>query len=483
MYTFIGGLILLVVGYFTYGKFVEKMFGVKEDRTTPAYVNSDDVDYVPMSTKKNALIQLLNIAGVGPIFGPIMGALYGPVAFIWIVFGAIFAGAVHDYLTGMISIRNRGAHLPELAGKFLGKVMKHVVNVFAVLLLLLVGTVFVSSPATLLYNLMDGWMAMGVILAAIFIYYILATLLPIDKIIGRFYPFFGALLIISAVGILIQLVLTGAPIPELTLKNMHPDNLPIFPLLFLTISCGALSGFHATQTPIISRTTQSEKQGRKIFYGMMIAEGAIAMIWAAAAMSLFNGYDGLNDMLANGGPAGIVSEASTLLLGSIGGTLAILGVIILPITSGDTAFRSARMIIADYFNLSQKKIMSRLWIALPLFVLSFALTKIDFTLLWRYFSWANQSTAAIALWVGAMYLFIAKKNYWIAMIPAVFITMATMTYIINAPIGFGLSLNAAYVGAAIITIIIILLFFKAAKKNRADNLPLEVDVSSWSRTE
>lgn len=483
MYTFIGGLILLVVGYFTYGKFVEKMFGVKEDRTTPAYVNSDDVDYVPMSTKKNALIQLLNIAGVGPIFGPIMGALYGPVAFIWIVVGAIFAGAVHDYLTGMISIRNRGAHLPELAGKFLGKVMKHVVNVFAVLLLLLVGTVFVSSPATLLYNLMDGWMAMGVILAAIFIYYILATLLPIDKIIGRFYPFFGALLIISAVGILIQLVLTGAPIPELTLKNMHPDNLPIFPLLFLTISCGALSGFHATQTPIISRTTQSEKQGRKIFYGMMIAEGAIAMIWAAAAMSLFNGYDGLNDMLANGGPAGIVSEASTLLLGSIGGTLAILGVIILPITSGDTAFRSARMIIADYFNLSQKKIMSRLWIALPLFVLSFALTKIDFTLLWRYFSWANQSTAAIALWVGAMYLFIAKKNYWIAMIPAVFITMATMTYIINAPIGFGLSLNAAYVGAAIITIIIILLFFKAAKKNRADNLPLEVDVSNWSRTE
>jgi carbon starvation protein CstA len=482
MYTFIGGLILLVVGYFTYGKFVEKMFGVKEDRTTPAYVNSDDVDYVPMSTKKNALIQLLNIAGVGPIFGPIMGALYGPVAFIWIVFGAIFAGAVHDYLTGMISIRNRGAHLPELAGKFLGKVMKHVVNVFAVLLLLLVGTVFVSSPATLLYNLMDGWMAMGAILAAIFIYYILATLLPIDKIIGRFYPFFGALLIISAVGILVQLVLTGAPIPELTLKNMHPDDLPIFPLLFLTISCGALSGFHATQTPIISRTTQSEKQGRKIFYGMMIAEGAIAMIWAAAAMSLFNGYDGLNDMLANGGPAGIVSEASTLLLGSIGGTLAILGVIILPITSGDTAFRSARMIIADYFNLSQKKIMSRLWIALPLFVLSFALTKIDFTLLWRYFSWANQSTAAIALWVGAMYLFIAKKNYWIAMIPAIFITMATMTYIINAPIGFGLSLNAAYVGATIITIVIIVLFFIAAKKNRANNLPLEVDVSNWSST-
>ncbi|WP_017381677.1 carbon starvation CstA family protein [Paenisporosarcina sp. TG-14] len=480
MYTFLGGIILLIIGYFTYGKFVEKMFGVKEDRTTPAYVNKDDVDYVPMSTKKNALIQLLNIAGVGPIFGPIMGALYGPVAFIWIVFGAIFAGAVHDYLTGMISIRNRGAHLPELAGKFLGKIMKHVVNVFAILLLLLVGTVFVSSPATLIYNLMDGWMAMGAIVAVIFMYYILATLLPIDKIIGRFYPIFGALLIISAVGVLVQLVLTGAPIPELTFKNMHPDNLPIFPLLFLTISCGALSGFHATQTPIISRTTQSEKQGRKIFYGMMIAEGVIAMIWAAAAMSLFNGYDGLNDMLANGGPAAIVSEASILLLGSIGGTLAIIGVIILPITSGDTAFRSARMIIADYFNLAQKKMTSRLWIALPLFVLSFALTKIDFTLLWRYFSWANQSTAAIALWVGAMYLFIAKKNYWIAMIPAIFITMATTTYIINAPIGFGLSLNAAYIGATIITLIIIVLFFNAAKKNRAANIPLEEDISKWS---
>ncbi|QBP41854.1 carbon starvation CstA family protein [Paenisporosarcina antarctica] len=480
MYTFLGGIILLIVGYFTYGKFVEKMFGVKEDRTTPAYVNKDDVDYVPMSTKKNALIQLLNIAGVGPIFGPIMGALYGPVAFIWIVFGAIFAGAVHDYLTGMISIRNRGAHLPELAGKFLGKIMKHVVNVFAILLLLLVGTVFVSSPATLIYNLMDGWMAMGAIVAVIFMYYILATLLPIDKIIGRFYPIFGALLIISAVGVLVQLVLTGAPIPELTFKNMHPDNLPIFPLLFLTISCGALSGFHATQTPIISRTTQSEKQGRKIFYGMMIAEGVIAMIWAAAAMSLFNGYDGLNDMLANGGPAAIVSEASILLLGSIGGTLAIIGVIILPITSGDTAFRSARMIIADYFNLAQKKMTSRLWIALPLFVLSFALTKIDFTLLWRYFSWANQSTAAIALWVGAMYLFIAKKNYWIAMIPAIFITMATTTYIINAPIGFGLSLNAAYIGATIITLLIIVLFFNAAKKNRAANIPLEEDISKWS---
>ncbi|MDQ0861817.1 carbon starvation protein A [Bacillus sp. V2I10] len=481
MYTFLAGVILLIVGYFTYGKFVEKVFGVNEGRTTPAFTHQDGVDYLPMNTKKNSLIQLLNIAGVGPIFGPIMGALYGPVAFLWIVFGCIFAGAVHDYLTGMISIRNRGAHLPELAGKFLGKVMKHVVNAFAILLLLLVGTVFVTAPAGLLYSLMNGWATMGLILGAIFIYYILATLLPIDKIIGRFYPIFGALLLISAIGVGGGLVITGAPIPELTLANLHPDNIPIFPLLFLTISCGALSGFHATQTPIISRTTQNEKQGRKIFYGMMIAEGVIAMIWAAAAMSLFDGGTGLNALLAEGGPGAVVSEASTLMLGAIGGTLAVLGVIILPITSGDTAFRSARMIIADYFNISQKKITSRLWIALPLFVISFVLTKIDFTILWRYFSWANQSTAVIALWVGAMYLFIAKKNYWIAMIPGIFMTMVTVTYILNAPIGFGLSMSTSYIGAAIATIAVIVTFYIAAKKARANNLPLEDDVSGWKQ--
>ncbi len=481
MYTFLAGIALLIIGYFTYGKFVEKVFGVNDARSTPAYTHKDDVDYVPMSTAKNSLIQLLNIAGVGPIFGPIMGALYGPVAFIWIVLGAIFAGAVHDYLTGMISIRNRGAHLPELAGKFLGKFMKHVVNAFAILLLLLVGTVFVTAPAGLLHTLMDGKVAMGIIVAAIFVYYILATLLPVDKIIGRFYPVFGALLLISALGVGGMLVFTGAPIPELSLTNFHPGGAAIFPLLFLTISCGALSGFHATQTPIISRTTQNEKNGRKIFYGMMIAEGVIAMIWAAAAMSLFDGYNGLNDMLANGGPAAIVSEASTLMLGAIGGTLAVLGVIVLPITSGDTAFRSARMIIADYFNFSQKKITSRLWIALPLFVISYALTKVDFTILWRYFSWANQSTAVIALWVGAMYLFIAKKNYWIAMIPGMFMTAATTSYILNAPIGFGQSLTVSNIGAVIVTVAITAIFFNAAKKARANNIPLDEDISNYNK--
>ncbi|WP_338786705.1 carbon starvation protein A [Metabacillus sp. FJAT-53654] len=477
MYTFIGGILLLIVGYFIYGRFVEKVFGVKEARQTPAFSKRDNVDYLPMGKKRNSLIQLLNIAGVGPIFGPIMGALYGPAAFIWIVIGCIFAGAVHDYLTGMISIRNRGAHLPELAGKFLGKTMKHVVNAFAILLLLLVGTVFVTAPADLLAGITPDWVSFGVIIAAIFIYYILATLLPIDQIIGRLYPIFGALLLISAIGVGASLVITGAPIPELTLQNMHPDKAPIFPLLFLTISCGALSGFHATQTPIISRTTQNESQGRFIFYGMMIAEGIIAMIWAAAAMSLFDGYNGLADILANGGPAAIVSEASTAMLGAIGGTLAVLGVIVLPITSGDTAFRSARMIIADYLNISQTKLMSRLWIAVPLFIISYGLTNIDFTLLWRYFSWANQSTAVIALWVGAMYLFIAKKNYWIAMIPGIFMTMATTTYILNAAIGFGLPMNISYIGASIATALIIALFYKAAIKARANKLQLDDDAN------
>ncbi|MCL6570112.1 MAG: carbon starvation protein A [Bacillus sp. (in: Bacteria)] len=481
MYTFLAGIVLLIIGYFTYGKFIEKMFGVKEERATPAYVNSDGIDYVPMSTFKNSLIQLLNIAGTGPVFGPILGALYGPVAFVWIVIGCIFAGAVHDYLTGMISIRNRGAHLPELASKFLGKIMKHVVNAFAVLLLLLVGTVFVSTPASLLHVLMDGKIALSLILVAIFIYYILATILPVDKIIGRLYPYFGALLVVSTLGVGISLVVQGAPIPELTFKNFHPTSAPIFPLILFTITCGALSGFHATQTPIISRTTQNEKQGRKIFYGMMIAEGIIAMIWAAAGMSLFNGSTGLNEILAAGGPGAVVSQVSTLTLGAIGGTFAVLGVVILPITSGDTAFRSARMIIAEYLTIAQKKLSSRLWIAAPLFVISAVLTQIDFNLLWRYFSWANQATAVIALFVGAMYLYIARKNYWVALVPGSFMLVMVITYILNAQIGLGLSMNISWIGGIIGSAVLIGLFFNAAKKSRANNISLEDDISGWNK--
>ncbi|OXS64378.1 carbon starvation protein CstA [Bacillus sp. V-88] len=474
MVTFLVSIVVLIIGYFTYGKLIEKIFGINETRSTPAYAKADGVDYVPMDTKRNSMIQLLNIAGVGPIFGPIMGALYGPVAFLWIVLGAIFAGAVHDYLTGMISIRNGGAHLPELAGRFLGKTMKHVVNAFSILLLVLVGTVFVTAPAALIANLTPAWISLGVIIAAIFIYYIVATLLPIDKIIGKVYPLFGALLLISAVGIGAGLVITGADIPEVSLTNMHPDSVAIFPLLFLTISCGALSGFHATQSPIISRTTQNEKNGRKIFYGMMILEAIIAMIWAAAAMSLFEPGE-LNAILKDGGPAAVVSEVSVLMLGSIGGTLAILGVIVLPITSGDTSFRSARMIIADYIKVGQVKMSSRLWIAVPLFVISVVLTRMDFNLLWRYFSWANQSTAMIALWVGAMYLALQKKPHWVATIPAIFMTMVTFTYILNAPIGFGLSMGTAYMGAAVITIVSILAFIYTLRKRLNDGSVIQVD--------
>lgn len=444
MITFIVSIILLIVGYFTYGRYIDKMFGPKQTRPTPAYNQRDNVDYLPMKTSSNSLIQLLNIAGVGPIFGPIMGALYGPVAFIWIVVGCIFAGAVHDYLTGMISIRNKGAHLPELASKFLGKVMKHFVNIFSILLLLLTGTVFVTSPALLLHNLMDGRVALGIIIFAIFVYYILSTILPIDKIIGRIYPIFGALLVVSAVGMGFRLIQTGAHIPEISLQNMHPDGAPIFPLLFFTITCGALSGFHATQTPIISRTTNNEKNGRFIFYGMMVAEGIIAMIWAAAGMSLFHGYEGLQGVLAEGEAALVVSKAAHLLLGSVLGTIAVLGVIVLPITSGDTSFRSARMIIADYLHIDQRKLAKRIFVAAPLFIISFALTQIDFTVLWRYFSWANQTTAVVALWVGTMYLLLAKKNYWVAAVPATFMTWNIFVYILSQKIGFGINLTVSY---------------------------------------
>lgn len=480
MLTFLVSIVLLIIGYLTYGKYVERVFGKNEERPTPAYVNADGIDYVPMSTPRNSLIQLLNIAGVGPVFGPIAGALYGPVAFVWIVVGCIFAGAVHDYLTGMISIRNRGAHLPELAAKFLGKFMKHIVNIFALLLLLLVGTVFVTSPAMLLHNLLDAKIGLVVITLLIFAYYILATLLPVDKIIGRFYPLFGALLVVSAFGVGIGLVVTGAPIPNLTFQNMHPNNLPIFPLIFFTITCGALSGFHATQSPIISRTTQNEKNGRKIFYGMMIAEGIIAMIWAAAAMSLFDGYGGLAELIAAGGPAAVVSEVSIMMLGTIGGTMAILGVIILPITSGDTAFRAARMIIADYFSIGQKAFAKRLVIALPLFAISYMLTKMDFQVLWRYFSWANQVTAVIALWVGAMYLFLGYKNHWIATIPAIFMTDMVYLYIFFEPtMGFGIPMTISHMMAVVATIVTVGVFFVAAYKKRGISFTLDEDVSAF----
>jgi len=475
MITFLASIVILILGYFIYGKFIEKIFVPIEDRNTPAYADADGVDYVPMGKQKNALIQLLNIAGTGPIFGPIMGALFGPVAFIWIVVGAIFAGGVHDYLTGMISIRNKGAHIPELAGKFLGAFSRHIVNIFALLLLLLVGTVFVTTPASLLSIVLDGKVAIWVIIIFIFVYYFLSTILPIDKVIGRIYPYLGALLLIGTIAVGGALVFSDYTIPELTLTNMHPDNLPIFPILFLTITCGALSGFHATQSPIISRTIEKESQGRYIFYGMMITEAIIAMIWAAAAMSMLDGQT-LSEFIATGTPSSVVNEVSMTLLGAIGGTIAVLGVIVLPITSGDTAFRAARSIIADYLKIDQKKLVKRLMIALPLFAISALLTQIDFQVLWRYFSWANQSTAAIALWIATMYLYIKGKNYVVSLIPAIFITYMVLIYILNAKIGFNLDLTISYIVGLILTAVLIVLFFIKAKKNKRDKIETDIVV-------
>lgn len=475
MITFFLSIVLLVVAYFTYGKFIEKIFSPVESRKTPAYANADGVDYVPMGKQKNALIQLLNIAGTGPIFGPIMGALFGPVAFLWIVFGAIFAGAVHDYLTGMISIRNRGAHIPELAGKFLGNVSKHIVNVFALLLLLLVGTVFVTTPAALLGIVFQGKVAIWILIVAIFIYYFLSTVLPIDKIIGRLYPYFGALLLVGTVGVAGALLLSDYTIPELTLTNMHPGNVPIFPILFFTITCGALSGFHATQSPIISRTVKKESEGRYVFYGMMIAEAIIAMIWAAAAMSMLDGQT-LSEFIASGTPSSVVEHVSMTLLGAVGGTIAVLGAIVLPITSGDTAFRAARSIIADYLKIDQKKIIKRLMIAIPLFAISAILTQMDFNILWRYFSWANQATAAIALWIATMYLFVKGKNYFVSLIPALFISYLVFVYILNQKIGFNLDLNVSFIIGIFLTAILTTMFFVKARNNKKAKMETDVSV-------
>lgn len=467
MITFLLSFVALILGYLFYGKFVEKAFGVDENRETPAYTKTDGVDYVPMDTRKGGLIQLLNIAGLGPIFGAISGALWGPVAFVWIVLGGIFAGAVHDYFSGMLSIRNGGAQVPEIVGRYLGTGMKQFVNAFSLVLLVLVGTVFVAGPAGLIVTLTPSWVTLSMVTALIFFYYILATLLPIDKLIGKVYPFFGALLLIMALGVGGSLIINGYPIPELTLSNLHPKGLPIWPLLFITIACGAISGFHATQSPLIARTLKNEKHGRNVFYGMMIVESAIALVWAAAAMSVFNGTDGLQNALATGGgPAGVVRTVSMTMLGAIGGTFAILGVVVLPITSGDTAFRGARLLIADFFKMSQKGFSKRLIIAVPLFAVAFGLSLIDFNFLWRYFAWANQTTAMIILWSAAVYLVLEQRNHWVATVPAVFMTAVSFTYILQAPEGFGLSTSISYPIGLAITVVISLLFANRVKKER-----------------
>ncbi|GAA0116513.1 carbon starvation CstA family protein [Clostridium senegalense] len=462
MISFLASLVLLIVGYFTYGKFVDRTFGIDDKNATPAETLQDGVDYVPMSWPKIFLIQFLNIAGLGPIFGAISGALWGPAAFLWIVFGCIFAGAVHDYFTGVLSMRNDGASVSELVGKYLGEGPRKIMIVFSVVLLILVGVVFLTGPADLLKTLtgIDRRILIGIII----IYYIAATVLPVDKIIGKIYPLFGATLLIMAVGIGVGIVIGGYNIPEVTLVNFHPKGTPIFPYLFITIACGAISGFHATQSPIMARCVKRESEARKVFYGAMIAEGVIALIWAAAAMSFFGGTEGLQDAIANGGPAGVVNTISNTLMGKVGAILAILGVVACPISSGDTAFRSARLTIADSMGMKQDKIANRFKIAIPLFVVGIGLTMIDFTVIWRYFSWANQTLAMIMLWASAAYLVQSGKNYWLCAIPAVFMSAVTSAYILQAPEGLRLNAMVSNIIGVAFALILFIIFMRYTKK-------------------
>ncbi len=460
MITFLASLALLIGGYFVYGVIVEKAFK-PDDRETPAVCSADGVDFVSISTPKVFLIQLLNIAGLGPIFGAIAGALWGPVVFLWIVFGSIFAGAVHDYLSGMISIRHNGASISEIVGIYLGGGMKTVMRVFSVVLLVLVGTVFMTGPAGLLAKLTPDSLNTNFWLIVVLAYYFLATILPIDKIIGRIYPIFGIVLIIMALGISGGIIFQGYHIPELTLANLHPKALPIWPMLFVTVACGAISGFHATQSPMMARCMTSERDGRKVFYGAMIAEGIIALIWAAGGVAFYNSTGGLQNALTEmGGQAGVVYDISFGLLGPIGGILAVLGVVVCPITSGDTAFRSARLTLADWMKRDQKPVGKRLLLAVPLLGIGAALSQIDFNIIWRYFAWSNQTLAMMALWAGAVYLFKNKSNPWIAAVPATFMSAVSCTYILMAPEGFKLSTAIAYPVGIVFAIACLGIFLK-----------------------
>ncbi|MCG8540530.1 MAG: carbon starvation protein A [Clostridia bacterium] len=465
MFTFIASIIILILGYVFYGKFVEKVFVIKDSNETPAIAMEDGVDYIPMSWPRIFLIQFLNIAGLGPIFGAIAGALWGPAAFLWIVLGCIFAGATHDYFSGMLSIRHKGTSVSEIVGIYLGDRAKQVMRVFSVVLLVLVGVVFIKGPAGLLSNItgIQATIWVGIIIA----YYLLATVLPVDKLIGKIYPLFGASLLIMAVGIGVGIIAKGYTIPEITLANLHPKGTSIFPFLFITIACGAISGFHATQSPLMARCVRKEREGRRVFYGSMIAEGIIALIWAAAAMAFFGGTDGLAATLGNGGPAVAVNEISRTLLGTVGGVLALLGVVACPITSGDTAFRSARLVIADAINFKQDKTANRFMVAIPLFIVGIALTQINFGIIWRYFSWSNQTLAMIVLWASAAYLAKNKKLHWICTVPATFMTGVTTAYILQAEEGFKLAAGLSNSVGILTAVAFLGIFLVKSKKDHS----------------
>ena len=438
MISFLLCLALLILGYVFYGKVVANTFG-PDDRETPAVKINDGVDYVVLPQWKLFMIQLLNIAGLGPIFGALSGALWGPIVFLWITFGTIFAGGVHDYFSGMLSERNEGVSISEISGIYLGSTMKNVMRVFSVVLLVMVGTVFAVGPAGLLQLLCSKSGAAGLLsskmfwLILILIYYFIATFLSIDKLIGKIYPVFGICLIVMAVGVALGIFTKGYEIPEIWshFYNMHPQGTPIWSFMFITVACGAISGFHATQSPLMARCLKSEKQGHFVFYGAMVSEGIIALIWAAAGCALYTG----EELLAlGGGGSTAVYDVCKKTMGGVGIALAMLGVIACPITSGDTAFRSARLVLADWFHLDQKVWKNRLLLCVPVLGIGAflgignALGKIDYTIIWRYFSWTNQTLAMIVLWAASMFLFYEKKNYWITAVPATFMTAVSITY-------------------------------------------------------
>lgn len=456
MFSFVVSLVALVAGYFIYGRVVEKVFGVDSSRKTPAITKADGVDYIPMPAWKVYMIQFLNIAGTGPIFGAIMGAKFGPSAYLWIVFGCIFAGAVHDYMTGMLSIRNNGAGLPDLVGEYLGKGTKTFILAFSIIVLMLVGTVFVFSPALILGDIAGDGSKIAIMawVGVIFLYYLLATLMPIDKIIGRIYPVFSFALLFMAVALMVCLFVKWPALPEIWdgLGNLGESKgllsgQTVFPCLFITIACGAVSGFHATQSPLMARCVSDEKLGRPVFYGAMITEGIVALIWATVASWFFYGGGAaeVGSGLSAAAPE-VVVKVSEGWLGILGGILAILGVVAAPITSGDTAFRSARLIVADFLHLPQKPIRNRLIISIPLFILaSFLLwyniaDEDGFNVIWRYFGWANQTLAVFMLWTATAYLvkYRGGMSFMLTLLPAAFMTAVCVTYLCVAKIGLNL---------------------------------------------
>ena len=484
MITFLISILLLIAGYFVYGKIVERFIGVDPLRKTPAYDREDGIDYMPMPTWKVFVIQFLNIAGLGPIFGAVMGAAYGPAAYLWIVLGCIFMGAVHDFFAGMMSIESSGANMPDITGKYLGKTMKGVMSVVVSFLLLAVGVSFVTGPSDLIASLTG--VDKEVWLYVIFAYYLLATLLPIDKIIGNIYPYMGAALLFMALGVGIMLVvgaLNGThqmiELTPSTLKNWHfaPESNILVPMLFIVVSCGAISGFHSTQSPLMARCLKNEKYARPVFYGAMIAEGVVAMIWATAAMAYFGGPEGLNAAMSEGvmidgvltkvTPAIAVDMICRSWLGKVGAVIAVIGVVVCPITSGDTAFRSLRLTVADFFKSDQKPIFRRLIICIPIFALAYFCCRMDFSTVWNYVGIGNQLLATIVLWTSTAYLISRRKPHWMCSVPAAFLSFVCVSYFLMAPYkAGGLHLNpvAGYVAGTVIAVGLLLLSVYKSRK-------------------